>query len=311
MKSAGGKAKLYQDAEFLIFVKKEAEANTYYHILKHILHRRQPLSAALASMTFEEYLIKKRINKAAFEAEDAARCGAWGNMYEQMHQNSFYMAIKMVINDVRLKYHLREEEVPKSAPVLVSPKPVMRRAPAASGATETAPAALNAQETSEAKPASTAATFKPRPVVKRPASLQKPPMEDAVNTKPLAEGEAATSVAAEETEKTAARPRPVIKRPAALAKPAIEQEQKPAAEESKSNFEAAETVPKPPRPRPVIKKPAPAATQEPTASTQKENGPGQQDNTQQVQEEKPKPPRPRPIIRRPSKPDDAGNETDV
>ncbi|MDX5437093.1 MAG: hypothetical protein LPK03_07855, partial [Pontibacter sp.] len=53
-------------------------------------------------MTFEEYLVKKRINKAAFAAEDPARYEAWEEMYAQMHPNSFYVAVKMVLNNVRL-----------------------------------------------------------------------------------------------------------------------------------------------------------------------------------------------------------------
>ena len=61
-------------------------------------------------MTFEEYLVKKRINTAAFAAGDPARFVAWADMYTQMHQNSFYIATKMVINDVRLRYHLAEED---------------------------------------------------------------------------------------------------------------------------------------------------------------------------------------------------------
>ncbi|EJF11786.1 hypothetical protein [Pontibacter sp. BAB1700] len=123
-------------------------------------------------MTFEEYLVKKRINKEAFAAEDPARYQAWESMYAQMHPNSFYVAVKMVLNNVRLRYHLREEDVPKPA-TTAAPRPAARRAAAPVPKPEAeSPAAIPAapdvpQETIEEKPVIPAAAPKPRPVVRR------------------------------------------------------------------------------------------------------------------------------------------------
>ena len=97
---------------------------------------------SLYIMTFEEYLIKKRINKVAFEAGEPARYVAWQEMYEQMHPNSFYIAVKMQVNNVRLRYHLAEEDIPKPAPATAAekPRPAARRAAPARPAASVPPA---------------------------------------------------------------------------------------------------------------------------------------------------------------------------
>jgi hypothetical protein len=258
-------------------------------------------------MTFEEYLIKKRINRGAFAAEDPARYQAWESMYAQMHPNSFYVAVKMVLNNVRLRYHLREEDVPRPA-TTAAPRPAARRAtPASSTETVTptvsteAPVAIPVtpdvpQETTEEKPVIPVAAPKPRPVVRRPAAL-KPPVE----------GEETTAVKpAEEAAKPAApRARPVIKRPAALAKPedltaSQEQDTKAIPEQSVPSEASAEAT-KPARPWPVIKRPAalqkPPQGEEQPATEQPAEGIAPASETAT---ETPKPPRPRPVIKRPT-----------
>ncbi|PVY44158.1 hypothetical protein C8E01_101524 [Pontibacter virosus] len=258
-------------------------------------------------MTFEEYLIKKRINREAFAAEDPARYQAWESMYAQMHPNSFYVAVKMVLNNVRLRYHLREEDVPRPA-TTAAPRPAARRAAAPAGRTEAVPPTAVPetptaipvfpdvpQETSEEKPVTPAAAPKPRPVVRRPAAL-KPPVE----------GEETTSVdkSAEEATKPAVpRARPVIKRPAALAK----SEDQTAKQELDANaipdqaaaLEAEAT--KPARLRPVIKRPAalqkpPQGEEQPAAEQPAEGIAPASDTTAEAR----KAPRPRPVIKRPT-----------
>jgi hypothetical protein len=249
-------------------------------------------------MTFEEYLVKKRINREVFAAEDPGRYKAWESMYAQMHPNSFYVAVKMVLNNVRLRYHLREEDVPKPAPT-TAPRPAARRAVAPAGSTEAVPpaaipenpAAIPApasampaatdvpQETTEEKQVAPVTSAKPRPVVRRPAALQKPTTED----------EAATEKPAEGTAPAAPRARPVIKRPV-IAKPDTET---PAGEAAPAQQEPAT-----PRPRPVIKRPAALAkpAEEPTDAQAQEG----QAKVEQVIPEAAKPARPRPVIKRPA-----------
>jgi hypothetical protein len=260
-------------------------------------------------MTFEEYLVKKRINKAAFAAGDPARFAAWADMYAQMHQNSFNIATKMVINDVRLRYHLKEEDIPKAVPASATSRPVMRRAAPAAEGTTTSQAPVP-QETSEDTPkprpvvkrptitkptvaegetikpeeAKPTESAKPRPVIKRPVISK--PIGETPESKPLSEDTALT------------RPRPVIKRPAAL--------QKPDAKEVEADKNADSTITpeatKPAvRPRPVIKRPA--ALQKPTVEK-----PTEAEITNEtikptetiVESEAAKPARPRPVIKRPA-----------
>ncbi|GGG08547.1 hypothetical protein [Pontibacter amylolyticus] len=266
-------------------------------------------------MTFEEYLIKKRINRDAFAAEDPGRYRAWESMYAQMHPNSFYVAVKMVLNNVRLRYHLREEDVPRPA-TTSAPRPAARRA-APSGAipeagrtaaipapqAEITPDALAIpatpdvpQETTEEKPVIPAAAPKPRPVVRRPAALQTPAAED--------EAPAPAKQAEEAAKPAAPRARPVIKRPAALAKPedqpTREEQDTKAIPEQAASSEASAEAAKPVRPRPVIKRPTalqnPLQGEEQPVSGVADEGIAPASETAA---EAPKPPRPRPVIKRP------------
>ena len=66
-------------------------------------------------MTFEEYLTKRRVNVAAFAAGEPPRFAEWQVWYGQMHPESFYLMVKMVLNDVRRKFWLAE--VPKPVAV--------------------------------------------------------------------------------------------------------------------------------------------------------------------------------------------------
>ena len=92
-----------------------------------------PEKLSLENMTFEEDLTKRRIDVAAFAAGDPEKYASWARMYAQMHPNSFYVALKMVINDVRRRFWLAEAVKPAAATagaaVAAAPaKPAMRRA---------------------------------------------------------------------------------------------------------------------------------------------------------------------------------------
>ncbi len=79
-------------------------------------------------MTFEEDLTKRRIDITAFAAGDPARYAEWKAMYGQMHPNSFYVSVKMVLNDVRRKFWLAEAAKPVVTATDAPAKPVTRRA---------------------------------------------------------------------------------------------------------------------------------------------------------------------------------------
>jgi len=60
-------------------------------------------------MTWEEYCIKKKIDSEAFRKDDPGRWQEWKNIFEQVHPNSFTEQKKFLINDIRRRYHLKEE----------------------------------------------------------------------------------------------------------------------------------------------------------------------------------------------------------
>ena len=58
-------------------------------------------------MTFEEYLVSKKINVVAFQNGEAARFVEWQQLFEQVHPDSFTAQKKFLLNDVRRRYLLR------------------------------------------------------------------------------------------------------------------------------------------------------------------------------------------------------------
>ncbi|MFC5271274.1 hypothetical protein [Adhaeribacter terreus] len=253
-------------------------------------------------MTFEEFLTKRRVNVAAFAAGEPLRFAEWQNWFGQMHPESFYQMVKMVLNDVRRNYWLAEVPKPAAAPeTATTTRPATRRAaiskPAAPVAetakpeiptkdvakpaaeiSETKPTEVGTSEETTAKPARP--VFKPRAVIKKPVApsenqgTEKPAQEKPAETKNPGETKTTeTEKSATETPETApakpARPRAVIKRPAALSK-AAENPEKTAAENPETVGNAEQKVKaqdppealKPARPRPVFKRPTTAATSE-------------------------------------------------
>lgn len=78
-------------------------------------------------MTWEEYCISKKIDAKAFQQSDSQRYQELKTIFEQVHPNSFTEQKKFLINDLRRKYHLKEEikaEAPKT-----SAKPVVKIPP--------------------------------------------------------------------------------------------------------------------------------------------------------------------------------------
>ncbi|UTA69917.1 MULTISPECIES: hypothetical protein [Emticicia] len=57
-------------------------------------------------MTFEEYLISKKIDKDKFAQAEPERFREWSVLFSQMHPESFTMHKKFLINPTRRKYHL-------------------------------------------------------------------------------------------------------------------------------------------------------------------------------------------------------------
>ncbi len=57
-------------------------------------------------MTFEEYLISKKINIETFEKNEVELFQAWKNLFQEIHSESFTMQKKFLINDLRRKYQL-------------------------------------------------------------------------------------------------------------------------------------------------------------------------------------------------------------
>ena len=80
-------------------------------------------------MTFEEYLIEKRIEEKAFRKAEVNLCDTWKAEFEQMHPNSFTAQKLYLINPIRRKYPLKEipnlqtGQTPSPA---VRPKPVFK-----------------------------------------------------------------------------------------------------------------------------------------------------------------------------------------
>ena len=76
-------------------------------------------------MTFEEYLISKKIDREPFAKAETELYNSWKAEFEQIHPNSFTVQKLNLINPIRRKYPLKIEEVkvPVTTPSVVSPSP--------------------------------------------------------------------------------------------------------------------------------------------------------------------------------------------
>ncbi len=55
-------------------------------------------------MTFNDYLISKKIDAVAFQQHDPSLFGEWQYLFGQMHPESFTAQKKFLINKIRRKY---------------------------------------------------------------------------------------------------------------------------------------------------------------------------------------------------------------
>jgi hypothetical protein len=61
-------------------------------------------------VNFDEYLMDKKINSAAFKTAEMARWEEWQREFEQLHPHSFTTQKLYLINTIRRKYPLTESQ---------------------------------------------------------------------------------------------------------------------------------------------------------------------------------------------------------
>ena len=59
-------------------------------------------------MTFEEYLITKKIDAEKFKKSEVQRFDEWKYLFAQMHAESFTSQKKFLINTTRRKYQIEK-----------------------------------------------------------------------------------------------------------------------------------------------------------------------------------------------------------
>ncbi len=59
-------------------------------------------------MTFEEYLITKKIDSDKFKKSEPQRFDEWKFLFAQMHAESFTSQKKFLINSTRRKYQIEK-----------------------------------------------------------------------------------------------------------------------------------------------------------------------------------------------------------
>ncbi|MBC7893743.1 MAG: hypothetical protein H7Y12_16105 [Sphingobacteriaceae bacterium] len=59
-------------------------------------------------MSFEEFLVQKKIDGPAFQRAEPARYAEWAVLFPQLHPESFTAQKKFLINDVRRRYRIRQ-----------------------------------------------------------------------------------------------------------------------------------------------------------------------------------------------------------
>jgi len=62
-------------------------------------------------MEFEEFLKQKKIDASAFKAADQTRFSEWEALFPNMHPESFTAQKKFLINEIRRRYHLKDDLV--------------------------------------------------------------------------------------------------------------------------------------------------------------------------------------------------------
>jgi hypothetical protein len=93
-----------------------------------MMHDLRGMICRFAPMTFEEYLISKKIDSQAFYAAEPIRWNEWKGLFEEMSPSSFTAQKLYLINPLRRKYLLKTPKMataPK-APAPAAAKPVMK-----------------------------------------------------------------------------------------------------------------------------------------------------------------------------------------
>jgi hypothetical protein len=86
-------------------------------------------------LSFEAYLISKKIDSVAFKVAEPEIWEAWKTDFEQSHANSFTMQKLNLINPIRRKYQLRASTIDAGAapltetPAVPPAKPLMKPRP--------------------------------------------------------------------------------------------------------------------------------------------------------------------------------------
>lgn len=73
-------------------------------------------------MTFEEYLTSKKIDAARFKKVESAQFEEWHAAFDQMHPDSFTAQKLFLINPLRRRFQLKEEEVKPERKAQMKPK---------------------------------------------------------------------------------------------------------------------------------------------------------------------------------------------
>lgn len=109
-------------------------------------------------MTFEEYLISKKIDGESFQKMEPALFASWNHEFAHLHPNSFTSQKLYLINPLRRKYPL------KTIPVVVAEKKAQTAT-----VDETAPVTpVKSETTSNAEtqaPKPSRPVFKPKPKI--------------------------------------------------------------------------------------------------------------------------------------------------
>jgi hypothetical protein len=66
-------------------------------------------------VTFEEYLISKKIDREAFQKDEPDRFAEWDQVFQVSHPNSFTVQKLHLLNSIRRKYPLKNTAKPISS----------------------------------------------------------------------------------------------------------------------------------------------------------------------------------------------------
>lgn len=78
-------------------------------------------------LSFEEYLINKKIDPQKFEQGEPQTFQSFKSLYEVVHPKSFTSQKLFLINKIRRKFHLEEASLAAPVPKKKKMKPVIKR----------------------------------------------------------------------------------------------------------------------------------------------------------------------------------------